>query len=311
MFEQRLRKALITGNNGFVGKYLTVELKAKGYDVYGVDMIPGENTIQADILNERGIFDVINLVQPDVIFHLAGQASVAKSWDIPQRTFEVNVIGTINLIEAVKVYNKSTRIVLIGSADQYGEACMESKILNEDIEPRPQTPYAVSKKAQEELAGIYVKAEGMNICMTRSFNHSGAGQKEGYIISDFCSAIAKVEKGLQESIKVGNLQAKRDFTHVKDIVNAYRLIGEKGVAGGIYNVGSGTVCSVQEILDRLLKMAKVSVKVEQDPSKLRISDTQVLQCDNRKLVMHTGWKATHGLDEIIKDTLNYYREKDF
>ncbi len=241
MYEKQTLKALITGNNGFVGKYLTVELKNQGYSVIGVDKIPGQSTIQADILNEEELRNVISNVQPDVIFHLAGQASVAKSWDIPQRTFEINVIGTINLIEAVKAFDRGIRIVLIGSSDEYGDAGKEYHLFNEEMEPLPQTPYAVSKKAQEDIAKIYVKAKNMNICMTRSFNHSGAGQKEGFIISDFCSSIARVEKGLQESIKVGNLEAKRDFTHVKDIVQAYRLIGEKGISGEIYNVGSGTV----------------------------------------------------------------------
>ena len=182
-------------------------------------------------------------------------------------------------------------------------------MVSETLETRPQTPYAVSKKAQEEMAVVYARAYGLHICMTRSFNHGGAGQREGFMIPDFAAGIVRVEKGMAQSLKVGNLTSKRDFTHVKDVVRAYRLIAEKGRPGEIYNVGSGTVHSGQEILDKLCALASCPIPVEQDPAKMRPSDTPVICCDHGKLTAHTGWESKIPLDIILWDVLNEWREK--
>lgn len=304
-----MKKALITGSQGFVGYYLRQELELNGYVVTGLDIQAGENTIQADLLDSEQMKAVVAECKPDIVIHLAGQANVAASWKIPQKTMEINLIGTINLMEAVRAYDPSVRMVLVGSSDQYGNLGEAGKLVSESLITKPQTPYAVSKQAQEEIARVYVRAYGMNICMTRSFNHGGAGQKEGFMIPDFSAGIVRVEKSLQDKLMVGNLAAKRDFTHVKDVVRAYRLIAEHGHSGEVYNVGSGTAHSAQEILDQLRAMAKCEIPVEQDPAKMRPSDTPVICCDHSKLTEHTGWVPQFGLKQILEDTLNDYRER--
>lgn len=302
-------KALITGSQGFVGGYLRRELEDNGNEVIGLDICPGEQTVQADLLDVDCLRQLVRELQPDAVFHLAGQADVGRSWKIPQKTVEVNVIGTLNLLEAVRAYRKDVRILLVGSSDQYGDLGEAGQYVSETLTVNPQTPYAVSKQAQEELARVYVRAYGLHICMTRSFNHGGAGQREGFLIPDFASGVARVEKGLAKCLKVGDLTSRRDFTHVKDVVRAYRMIAEKGVPGEIYNVGSGKVHSAQEILDRLIAMAEGPIPVEQDPDKMRPSDTPVICCDRSKLTVHTGWEPEISLGMILRDALEEWRSR--
>nr|WP_300182954.1 GDP-mannose 4,6-dehydratase [uncultured Agathobaculum sp.] len=304
-----MKKALITGSLGFVGGYLRAELEASGYEVVGLDVREAEKTMQADLLDGEQIRQMIAQVKPDAVFHLAGQANVAQSWKIPQKTVEINVVGTINLVEAVRAFQAKTRIVLVGSSDQYGVLGEAGRLVKESTPTKPQTPYAVSKQAQEEMARVYARAYGMNICMTRSFNHGGVGQKEGFMIPDFAAGIVRVEKGLADCLRVGNLTARRDFTHVKDVVRAYRLIAEKGHAGEVYNVGSGVTYSAQEILDRLCAMANCSIRVEQDPAKMRPSDTPVICCDHSKLTEHTGWEPQIVIGEMLADVMQEWRQK--
>lgn len=302
-------RALITGSQGFVGSYLRRELEQNGYEVIGLDICPGEKTVQADLLDGPRLVELVQELAPDSVFHLAGQASVARSWEIPQRTLEINVIAAVNLMEAVRQAAPKARIVLVGSSDQYGNLGEAGKLVSETTETRPQTPYAVSKKAQEEMAQVYARAYGLHICMTRSFNHGGAGQREGFLIPDFAAGVARVEKGLSKSLLVGNLTSRRDFTHVKDVVRAYRLISEKGKSGEVYNVGSGVTYSAQEILDRLVDMAECPIPVEQDPARLRPSDTPVICCDCGKLTRDTDWKPEIPLDVILRETLEWFRRK--
>lgn len=304
-----MKKALITGSQGFVGHYLREELENNGYNVTGLDIQAGENVIVADLLDTNAVQSMIEDIQPDVIFHLAGQANVAKSWDIPQKTVELNVVAAINLMEAVHKVRPESRIVLIGSSDQYGNLGEAGKLVSETLAMNPQTPYAVSKKAQEEMANVYVKAYGLKISMTRSFNHAGAGQGKGFLIPDFASGIVAVERGEQTCLKVGNLTAKRDFTHVKDVVCAYRLIAEKGHIGEVYNVGSGITYSAQEILDKLCSISKCQINVEQDPKKMRPSDTPVVCCNNQKLIKDTGWQPKISMGEILAEVIEYWREQ--
>lgn len=302
-------RALITGSQGFVGKYLCAELLVNGYEVVGLDRNPGDNCVQADLLDARQVQAAIEAVQPEVIFHLAGQADVAKSWREPQLTFEINVVGAVNLLETVRNVNPAIRLLLVGSSDEYGNLGEAGRNVTEDIQLKPQTPYAVSKKAQEELAAVYARAYGLNVICTRSFNHGGAGQGLGFMIPDFASGIAKVEKGLADKLLVGNLEARRDFTHVKDVVKAYRLIAESGQCGEVYNVGSGVTYSAGEILTKLCAMAKCEIVVEQDLSKMRPSDTPVICCNNAKLVKDTGWQPDFSIDDILQDTLADWQKR--
>ena len=303
-------RALVTGSQGFVGGYLRKELTEHGYEVTGLDVQAGDDTLVVDLLDAQQVYHAVEKVNPDIVIHLAGQADVGRSWKIPQATVEINVVGTINLMEAIRKVNPAIRLVLVGSSDEYGNLGQAGTDVRETLETKPQTPYAVSKKAQEDMACVYVRAYGLNICMTRSFNHGGAGQKEGFIIPDFAAGIVRIERGEADCLHVGNLTAKRDFTHVRDIVRAYRLIAEKGRPGEVYNVGSGMTYSAQEILDRMCAMAKCPVTVKIDPAKMRPSDTPVVCCNRDKLTQDTGWEPEYRIEHILQDTIEYYRERN-
>jgi GDP-4-dehydro-6-deoxy-D-mannose reductase len=303
-------KALITGSNGFVGSYLRTELQNYGYEVIGADLqTKNEGDLAVDILNYVQIYEVINNHKPDIIFHLAGQASVAKSWQIPQKTVELNVNGTLNVLEAVKNSKYPVRILLVGSSDQYGRIRKEQCPINEETERKPLTPYAVSKCAQEDMGRIYSDAYHLDICMTRSFNHVGVRQALGFVIPDLVCGIAQIEVGLNEVLTVGNLEAFRDFSDVRDIVRAYRLIAEKGMTGRIYNVGSGKTYQIRELLDILVKNAKKSIKVEIDPSRMRVLDTPVIECDYSLLHKDTGWQPEITIEDTLRQMLEHYRNK--
>ena len=305
-----MKKALITGSQGFVGHYLRQELEHHGYTVTGLDIQTGEDVLEIDLLDKTAVESVIEQLQPDVVFHLAGQANVAKSWAIPQKTVELNVIAAINLMEAVRQKKTDCRMVLVGSSDQYGNLGEAGKLVSESVATNPQTPYAVSKKTQEEMASVYAKAYGLNISMTRSFNHAGAGQGKGFLFPDFAAGIVAVERGEQTCLRVGNLTAKRDFTHVKDVVRAYRLIAEQGRTGEVYNVGSGRTYSAQEILDKMCSLALCQIPIEQDAAKMRPSDTPVICCDHTKLTEHTGWQPEISIDVMVQEMLDAWRKSD-
>lgn len=302
-------RALITGSGGFVGKHLRAELERHGYEALGLDVVPGERTVTADLLDEEQAFRAVRETLPELVIHLAGQPDVGMSWKIPRKTVERNVVAAVNLMEAVRAVKPEARMVLVGSSDEYGQLGLAGGNVTEETPVDPQTPYAVSKLAQEQMARVYARAYGMNICMTRSFNHGGAGQREGFLIPDFAAGVARVEQGLARAVKVGNLDSRRDFTHVKDVARAYRLIAEKGRPGELYNVGSGAAHSAREILDKLIAMARQEIPVEQDPARLRPSDTPVIRCNHDKLTRDTGWTPRYGLEDILADALSDWRER--
>ena len=300
-------KALITGANGFVGKYLASELKKNGYEVYGIDIVATDNVYCVDILDYSALKDVIDKENPDCIFHLAGQASVGLSWSEPQMTFDVNVKGTLNLLEAVRKQEKRIKMLIIGSSDEYGKVKEEDCPISEELEPQPCNPYAISKLTQEELCRLYVKTHDMYIIMTRSFNHTGPGQKRGFVIADICSRIVSLEKSGEKRMPVGNLDAKRDFSDVRDIVRAYRLLMEDGIAGEIYNVGSGKAYSIKQMLDMLLDMSNKDIEVFVDKSKLRPIDLPLIQSDISKLSNCTGYHPKYDIKDTLSDVLEYWR----
>lgn len=303
-------KALITGSQGFVGIYLRQELEQNGYEVTGLDVQPGEKTIQADLLDAHQIAEVIADLKPEAIFHLAALADVGRSWKMPQLTVRLNVEAAVNLLEVVRQTDSGIKLVMVGSSDQYGNLGSLGANVSETTEMRPQSPYAVSKRAQEDMAKLYVRSYGMQVFMTRSFNHGGAGQRPGFMIPDFASGIVKIERGESKELSVGNLTSRRDFTHVRDMVRAYRLIAEKGTPGEVYNVGSGKTWSAQEVLDKLIAMARCPIPVRQDPARMRPSDTPVICCDHSKVTKDTGWVPVLPLEQILKESLAYFRSKE-
>ena len=303
-------KALITGSSGFIGGHLVAELKGNGYEVVKCDLKASDDTVAMDIMNQEMIQNVLAEHKPDVIINMAGQANVGLSWKKPQLTVQLNTVGLINILEAVRAVNSKIRVIAVGSSDEYGSLEERGANVTEDIPVKPITPYAISKQAQELFAQLYVRAYSMDVCMIRLFNLGGPGQAKGYMISDFASGIAEVEAGKREYMSVGNLESARDFTHVKDACRAVRLIAEKGHAGEVYNISSGTTHKAQEVLDKLVRMAKKEIEVRQDPARMRPSDTPVVCGNHDKLTSHTGWMPELGLDEILADALDYWRGQE-
>lgn len=309
-------KALIIGGAGFVGGYLISELAGSGYEVHAT-CLPSEKienhdcTVHIlDILEPEAAAAVFNEVRPDVVFHLAAQSSVALSWKKPQLTADINVKGTLNVLEAMRTAeNKDMRMLLIGSGEEYGFIREGACPLGEDEPLRPGNIYAATKACQGMLGEIYFRAYKLDIIMVRAFNHSGPGQLPMFVISDFCRQIAGIEKGLRSpEMSVGNLSAMRDFTDVRDVVRAYRLLGEKGAGGRTYNVGRGKAVSIQYILDTVISMAGCGIDVKQDPARMRASDIPLIEPDVSLINADTGWSAEISMEQTIRDTLDYWRK---
>ena len=306
-------KSLIIGGGGFVGGYLIRELAAHGYEVHATHL-PAENISACcekhvlNILEKDDISALINSVSPDVIYHLAAQSSVSVSWKNPQMTAEINVIGEINILDVLRESTEKKRLIVIGSGEEYGYIRNGACPLKESEPLNPGNIYAATKACQEMLSRIYSRAYDMDIVMVRAFNHSGPEQSPVFVISDFCKQIAEIEKGIKPpEISVGNLSAMRDFTDVRDVVRAYRLLAATGKSGSTYNVGRGQAVSIQYILDTALSLSSAVITVKTDTSRLRTSDIPIIEPDITEIHNDTGWTAEISVVQTIKDTLNYWR----
>lgn len=311
----RLMKALIIGGAGFVGGYLIRELAGSGYEVHAT-CLPSEKissndciTHILDILDADAVTSIFDEIKPDAVFHLAAQSSVAVSWKKPQLTADINVKGTINVLEAMRAAkNQNMKLLLIGSGEEYGFIREGACPLSEEEPLRPGNIYAATKACQGMLGEIYYRAYKLDIIMVRAFNHSGPGQLPIFVISDFCRQIAEIEKGVRPAeMSVGNLSAMRDFTDVRDVVRAYRLLTEKGISGRTYNVGRGKAVSVQYILDTALSMAECEISIRQDSARMRASDIPIIEPDISLINADTGWSAGISMEQTIRDTLDYWR----
>ena len=301
-------KTLITGSSGFIGSHLTEELKKNNYKVVKSDLKESDDTVAMDIMNQEMIQKILEIHKPDIIINMAGQANVGLSWRKPQQTVQLNTVGLINILEAVRTVNPNIRVLAVGSSEEYGSLKDCGTNIIEDTPVQPTTPYAISKYAQELFSQLYVKVYSMDICMIRLFNLGGPGQAKGYMISDFASGIAEIEADKCKYMSVGNLESARDFTHIKDACRAVRLIAEKGHSGEVYNICSGTTQKAKEVLDKLIAMAKVNIIVREDPERMRPSDTPVVCGNHDKLTSHTGWMPVFTIDDTLIDTLEYWRK---
>lgn len=302
-------KALITGINGFAGQHLAGELKENGYQVFGIDLRGNDRDIfAADLRDEKSVKNILDTIRPDFLFHLAGQANVKMSWENPLDTMHMNIDSAITLLSAVSKVYKGMRIVVIGSADQYGIVKPEDCPIKETMNGRPATPYAVSKQAQENLVQCIARAKEMDVVYTRSFNHTGPGQKIGFVVADLASRIVDVKRHGGE-LRVGNLQAKRDFSDVRDSVRAYRLLMEKGKTGEIYNVGSGIARSVESILYQLIKLSGVEPEIVVAPENFRPIDMPISVADCSKIFRDTGYQPKIPFEQTLKDILECYLEQ--
>jgi GDP-D-mannose dehydratase len=311
-----MKRALIIGAAGFVGGYLARHLKiAYGMDV-AVTKLPHEvleiedaTVYDLDILKQEEITSLLFKIRPDYIFHLAAQSSVGLSWKKPGLTVDINIKGSINVMDAARELYYKPKVLLIGSGEEYGHIKEGETPITEDNMIRPGNIYAATKVCQNMIGNIYAKAYDMDIMMVRAFNHIGPTQAPMFVVADFCRQVAEIEKGLREPVMyVGNLSAKRDFTDVRDVVRAYALLIQKGSAGETYNVGSGHAVSIREILDMIISLSDKEIKVEVDPNKLRPVDVPIIEADTKKLKAATGWEQTISLRQTIEETLNYWRE---
>lgn len=308
-------KALIIGGAGFVGSYLIDHLLNDcGWNVI-VTKLENETIEHNDItvynlniLEKQSIISLLKKVRPDYIIHLAAQSSVSLSWANPALTIDVNIKGSVNVLDSARELDYNPRILLIGSGEEYGRILPHEIPITENTPTRPGNIYAATKACQNMIGKIYADAYKMDVIMVRAFNHIGPKQSPVFVVADFCKQVAEIEKGLREPImKVGNLNAKRDFTDVRDIVRAYSLLLQKGKAGEIYNVGSGKAVSIEEILKLILSYSKANITVEVDKNKLRPVDVPIIEADITKLQEVTGWSTTISLEETIKQTLEYWR----
>jgi len=312
-------KALITGITGFVGSHLAELLLEKDYEVWGIarwrssteniDHIKSKlKIIEADLNDPHSFYNVIEKISPEEIYHLAAQSFVPTSWTAPADTIKTNVIGTINLFEAVRKAQIDPKIQVACSSEEYGLVKPEETPIKETNPLRPLSPYGVSKIAQDMLSYQYFQSYGLKVVVTRGFNHTGPRRGEVFVCSNFAKQIAEIEKGLKEAkIKVGNLEAIRDFTDVRDMVKGYNLALKKGVPGERYNICSGKGYKIKEVMDMLLKMTDKEIKIEEDPERKRPSDVQILLGDNSKFSQQTGWKPEIPFEQTLKDLLEYWK----
>jgi GDP-4-dehydro-6-deoxy-D-mannose reductase len=314
---------LITGITGFAGSHLADYVLESHPDarVYGLirwrsrmenirhieDRI---HLVEGDLKDMASLKKCLAEVKPDRIFHLAAQSFVPTSWKCPAETFSINALGQIHLFEAILSLGMSPRIQIAGSSEEYGLVNSDEVPMKETNPLRPLSPYAVSKVAQDLLGWQYFKSYGLKVVRTRGFNHTGPRRGEVFICSNFAKQIVEIEKKKRKPVMfVGNLEAKRDFTDVRDMARAYWLSLEKGEDGEVYNLGTGKTYSIKEVLDMLLSMSRVEVKVDIDPHRLRPSDVPVLLSDSSKFRQLTGWKPQIPFSQSLKDLLEYWRER--
>ncbi len=316
-------RVLITGITGFAGSHLAEYALSLGADIEvvgihrwrsrteNVDHLLDQITMyECDLRDASSVKKLIAEIMPERIFHLAAQSYVVSSWDAPTETLTTNILGQLNIFEALRETGCGARVQIAGSSEEYGMVYPEETPITEDNPLRPLSPYAVSKVAQDTLAYQYFMSYGMPVIRTRGFNHTGPRRGDVFVTSNFALQIARVEAGKQEPIiKVGNLEAQRDFTDVRDTVRAYWLTLEHGEPGEVYNIASGKAWRIREVLDLLLSHSSVEIQVQEDPERLRPSDVPLLLGDNSRMRAATGWQPEISFEQTTKDLLDYWRER--
>lgn len=316
-----MKKVFITGISGFAGSYLAEYLVLRNeYEVSGAYLSQASfknidhikdliNLIEVDLIDAKKVSGIIHLLKPDFVFHLAALTSPFDSFRNPLSTMENNIAAEINIIEAIKNSKLfDTRVLIVSSGEVYGLVKREDLPIDEETPLAPTSPYAVSKIAQDFLGLQYFLSYNLKVVRVRPFNHIGPRQSQGFVVGAFAKKIAEIEKGRRESvISVGNLEAKRDFTDVRDMVIAYVLAIEKGKFGQVYNIGSEKSYKISQILDKLLMLSKVKIKVRVGQSLLRPVDIPELLCDSTKFRKLTNWHPLISINTTLKDTLDYWR----
>lgn len=299
-------RALVTGAGGFVGRFLCARLRADGVEVFAAggphDV---ETDVSIDVLDVDSLHAAFDLSQPDVVFHLAAQAFVPRAIEAPQETYAINAMGTANVLAALRAHRDRTkrdvRLLFVSSAEVYGAQPPERMPLDERCAPNPSNPYAASKAAAEALVLGEAHAYGVDAIITRAFNHIGPGQNERFVVPAFAAQLTHIAAGAQPVLLVGNLEPRRDFLDVRDVVDAYAALAKSGRSGEIYNVCSGSAISIREMLGELIRIAGVPVEVREDPARMRPVDVPLLYGSNEKLRAATGWSPQIPLRRTLQD----------
>lgn len=309
-----MNKVLIFGVGGFVGSYLATEFKNHGYDVYGgdrmfVNAMPNvDGTFVCDINNTDDVKSIIALIKPTHIVNLAAVSNVGLSWKIPRTTVDVNVCGSLNILESVRDLDMDIKVLLVGSSEQYENT---SGAINEETKLQARTPYGISKLMVEYFAAMYRERYGMKVYHVRSFNHTGIGQADSFVIPSWCKQAADISCSNAPGVmRVGNLGVSRDFSNVKDVVRAYRMIIESEKYDEVYNVGSGKAIPLKDILEYIIGLSKQPITIETDPKLVREGENPVMCCDHSKITNDLGWEPEYDIYETAKEIFDYYVERE-
>lgn len=306
-----MSRVLIFGAGGFVGSYLCKEFLNNGYKVSGTDKgegsaLPSEvDFYRTDLMQANEVEKLIGQIQPDIIVNLAAISSVGASWNMPQTTMAINVIGALNIMEAARKSEKKPRILFVGSSEEY---VISENPLDENTQLNANNPYGISKVTQEQFAKLYREQYGLKIYCVRPFNHTGIGQRDSFVLPSFCKQVAEIDKsGKDGKIQVGNLKVKRDFSHVKDVVRAYRMIVESDNCNQIYNVGSGNAYSLEDMLTYIIGLSDQNIEIEVDQNRIRPTDQPVICCDRSLIGKELGWKPQYDVYDALKEMYECYR----
>ena len=305
-----MSRVLIFGAGGFVGSYLCKEFLNNGYKVSGTDKgegsaLPSEvDFYRTDLMQANEVEKLIGQIQPDIIVNLAAISSVGASWNMPQTTMAINVIGALNIMEAARKSEKKPRILFVGSSEEY---VISENPLDENTQLNANNPYGISKVTQEQFAKLYREQYGLKIYCVRPFNHTGIGQRDSFVLPSFCKQVAEIDKsGKDGKIQVGNLKVKRDFSHVKDVVREYLMIVESDNCNQIYNVGSGNAYSLEDMLTYIIGLSNQHIEIEVDQNRIRPTDQPVICCDRSLIGKELGWEPQYNVYDALKEMYEYY-----
>lgn len=309
-------RILVTGGTGFAGTHLIKELLSQGMsDIYSTTMsdvdptkalLPADHYKKVDLSDAEATASIVRELHPEWLFHLASFAYVGKSFEKARELFANNINLQLNVLEAVRVHSPTTRILTIGSAEEYGVIDPTLPSINENCPLNPVNPYAISKVTQDLLANSYYLSYKLNVIRARPFNHIGTGQTGDFAVPAFVKQIVAIERGQQDKLLVGNLTGVRDFTSASDTVKAYILLMQKGTVGEVYNIGSGIGIPMSDIVKMLTEMAQKPITVAEDPTRLRPLDVPKLIADNTK-VRSLGWQPTTDIRPTLEQVLNEWR----
>lgn len=260
---------------------------------------------KTDLMQADEVKKLIGQIQPDIIVNLAAISSVGASWNMPQTTMAINVIGALNIMEAARKSEQKPRILFVGSSEEY---VISENPLDENTQLNANNPYGISKVTQEQLAKLYREQYGLKIYYVRPFNHTGIGQRDTFVLPSFCKQVAEIDKsGKDGKIQVGNLKVKRDFSHVKDVVRAYRMIVESDNCNQIYNVGSGNAYSLEDMLTYIIGLSDQNIEIEVDQNRIRPTDQPVICCDRSLIGKELGWEPQYNVYDALREMYESYR----